>query len=718
MSAQVTTKKNILVICSHSESSDWSRDMLQSLYTLDLRRNDTEIFIYYLKITSLPGVDALNQSISSLFAHFQNSPDLVILVGGSSFSLIPDVNMRWEGVPIILCGENDYVCKREYIIYGEPDKNALRMPFSYFHNKYNVSLIYTPTFVEKTLDMMVDFIPKMEKLVFIGGENFQSREAQMKVERVLERKYPDITFERLVAHEMSADSLMELSKTIDKTKVGVVFASWLTHNKYLQNISNRQNILRYLDGYLPIFSMFKLNDADMEYVSGLCTHDRTVYETELNRQIDMILDGKCEARDIPMFNGFSPTYMLNVRSFEAHGMNMEKTPVDAILYNVEMSFFEEYKDDILISFILFFILVLAIIALLLYISREKQMKERERNSQYEYLVENMPIAYTRVKPKRNAEGEIIDALIVHANKAFRNSVGINYNPVGMSYNKVNPSRLTQLIAATKGREIIYKDSTEKYLELVSNSLDIDKYLDTFGFDITELNKAKVKAEESDRLKSLFLANMSHEIRTPLNAILGFAQLMNSEGASFSEEEYTMFNDLIHKNGQILLKIIDDVLDLSMIESGHYVMNIIEVDLNAICQDAVNSLRSKAPEGVSVVFEKTCEYLYVKADPKRVQQVLMQLIANALKHTSQGEVKVVYDFVGIDSIRVNVVDTGEGISSEDLPHIFERFYKGATFAQGTGLGLTICKVLVELWGGEINVESTLGKGSCFWFTLKE
>jgi signal transduction histidine kinase len=96
---------------------------------------------------------------------------------------------------------------------------------------------------------------------------------------------------------------------------------------------------------------------------------------------------------------------------------------------------------------------------------------------------------------------------------------------------------------------------------------------------------------------------------------------------------------------------------------------------------------------------------------------MQLIGNALKHTQQGSVTVSYDFVGIDKIRINVTDTGEGILADDLPHIFERFYKGATFAQGTGLGLTICKILVDLWGGEIGVDSREGEGSCFWFTIK-
>mgnify|MGYP003501127954 CR=1 FL=1 len=128
----------------------------------------------------------------------------------------------------------------------------------------------------------------------------------------------------------------------------------------------------------------------------------------------------------------------------------------------------------------------------------------------------------------------------------------------------------------------------------------------------EINlRQKEELENSSKSKDIFFANMSHEIRTPLNAILGFAELMNAEGNEFTDEEYTMFNNLIHKNGQILLNIIDDVLDLSLIESGHYTINIKEMDVNAICEDSVMSLRSKAPKGVEVLFNKSYEYLYAK-----------------------------------------------------------------------------------------------------------
>lgn len=708
--------KNILVICSHSESSDWSLNMLKSLYEIDANREDTKTYIYYLQITSLSGEDEMKRTLRMFYDHFHNKPDLVVLVGGSAYSLVSSVNNEWNNVPIILCGENDYICETSYVLHGDADSSAVRIPVEHYREKYNISLIHTPIYVDETLDMMMHYFPEMNEVLFVGGENYQSREAYLKLKKSIKARYPNIKFSKALAQETTVDELLMLLRSKRKNEVGVIFASWLTYNGYIQYILTQSNILRLIDGYLPVFPLFALEEKNMDFMFGLVKYDNEVYYEELNRQISLILDNGVRASDIPLFDNFSPKSTINYRSLVWHSVSPTLIPENTIILNGPQSFYEMYKDQVLILCVIMLLVMLLLVILINYIMRRKHKQDIEEKRIYEYLLESMPIAYTRVKPIYNEVGEIEDAIVVHANEAFRQSVGIDYDPSGNLYSRVNPGRLSQLIEAQKSNVIIYKQDKDRYLELVSKSLDSTKYLDTFGIDITELQKAKVKAEVSDMMKSRFLANMSHEIRTPLNAILGFAELMNAEGNEFTDEEYTMFNNLIHKNGQILLNIIDDVLDLSLIESGHYTINIKEMDVNAICEDSVMSLRSKAPKGVEVLFNKSYEYLYAKGDPKRVQQVLMQLVGNALKHTKEGYIKVSYDYLGMDCIRINVVDTGEGISSEDLPHIFERFYKGATFAQGTGLGLTICKVLVDLWGGEIGVDSRKGEGSCFWFTI--
>lgn len=709
--------KNVLVICSHSETSDWSQNMLKSLYELDLRRPDTQTYIYYLQVTSLRDEEEMMTTLETFYDHFHNVPDIVILVGGSAYSIISSINNKWNDVPIILCGENDYLCLPQYTLRGNVDSTALRVNINYFRTKYNVSLIQTPTYIDETLSTMRYYFPDLKEILFVGGENYQSREAYIKLRTSLKAQHPELKFTKVFAHETTTDDLLQLLQSKNKKETGVIFTSWITYKGYMHYIISQENILRLIDGYLPIFPLFMQNNDIVENIFGMVLYNNKVFYKELDRQIDMILDNGVKASEIPIFKGFSPITYINQKSLDKYNLNPDSIRENTILINKPLSLFEVYKEDVLVLSIIILFLIVCLILLFNNYMRVKHKKEIEENRIYEFLIENMPIAYTRVKPKYNEVGEIEDAVIVHANAAFRKSVGIDYNPQGNLYSRINPERLQQLIEATKHNVLVYKSETDNYIELMSMTLDTTKYIDTFGTDVTELQKAKIKAEISDMMKSRFLANMSHEIRTPLNAILGFAELMNTEGNEFTDEEYSTFNTLIHKNGEILLNIIDDVLDLSLIESGHYTINIGEVNVNAICEDSVMSMRSKAPADVEVLFERSYEYLFAMGDVKRIQQVLMQLIGNALKHTKKGYVKVTYDYVGIEHIRINVIDTGDGISTEDLPHIFERFYKGATFAQGTGLGLTICKVLVDLWGGEIGVDSRKGEGSCFWFTIK-
>jgi signal transduction histidine kinase len=691
--------------------------MLKSLYNLDDRRTDTETYIYYLQATSLNSENDIHGSVDTFFSHFHQYPDLVVLVGSSSYTLIEMINEKWKNVPIILCGETDYVSDFQYILSGDTNIDTPRIPVSDYKKKLNVSLIKTPSYIEETIEMMRHFMPDLKEIVFVGGENYQSREIYLKVCETMKTKYSELKLSTILAHQTSIDDLMITLQNKDNKSVGVLFSSWLTHKGYFHYANTQTNILRFINDQLPVFPLFVMDRKSCDFILGSVTLNSEEFYTELDRQIDLIFDEGKRASDIPEHTPFSTKKVVNKLSLDSHNIPMSLVADNMYVINEAKSFFEVYKYQLLAFCVIFLFVLLCVILIICYNSSKKHRRDLEEKNIYDYLLENMPVAFTRVKPIYNEVGEIEDAVIVHANAAFRESVGVKYNPIGSLYSRVNPGRLCQLVEATKGNVIIYKSDKDRYLELVSKSLDPTKYLDTFGIDITELQRSKVKAEVSDMMKSRFLANMSHEIRTPLNAILGFAELMNVDGNEFSDEEYTMFNNLIHKNGQILLNIIDDVLDLSLIESGHYTINIKEIDVNAMCEDSVMSLRNKAFEGVELKFERTYEYLYATGDAKRVQQVLMQLIGNALKHTQQGSVTVSYDFVGIDKIRINVTDTGEGILADDLPHIFERFYKGATFAQGTGLGLTICKILVDLWGGEIGVDSREGEGSCFWFTIK-
>lgn len=235
-------------------------------------------------------------------------------------------------------------------------------------------------------------------------------------------------------------------------------------------------------------------------------------------------------------------------------------------------------------------------------------------------------------------------------------------------------------------------------------------------DITEQRQDQLdlmKAQEADKMKNAFIANMSHEIRTPLNAIVGFAHLVTETSNAREQREYF---SIINKNCDLLLKLINDILDLSKIESGMLNYNQAEVELRDICQEAYVVQSLKMTSDVALLYNPVAmPSVRLWIDPHRVEQVLMNLLSNAIKFTSKGFVSLFYEVEG-RFVRVSVMDTGVGIPEDKLETVFERFVKLDDFYQGAGLGLSISKMIVEQQGGEIGVRSEVGKGSTFWFTL--
>lgn len=232
----------------------------------------------------------------------------------------------------------------------------------------------------------------------------------------------------------------------------------------------------------------------------------------------------------------------------------------------------------------------------------------------------------------------------------------------------------------------------------------------------ELIDARDKAMQADKLKSAFLANMSHEIRTPLNAIVGFSDLL-SDTSLFSEEEVAQFISTINTNCGLLLALINDILDLSRIESGSMDFQLTSYDLHSLLRTVYDSQRFNIPPGVEFKLDMPQEEVkYLMIDNVRLQQVVNNLINNAAKFTTQGSITLGYSEDEPGYTHLYVEDTGKGISPEELQHIFERFYKVDYFTQGAGLGLSICLTIVEKLKGVISVTSEVGKGTRFTVRL--
>ena len=360
---------------------------------------------------------------------------------------------------------------------------------------------------------------------------------------------------------------------------------------------------------------------------------------------------------------------------------------------------------------------------------EHENKVKEKNSILECILNNIPV-YLFVKDPGN------EFRYLYWNRAFEEYSRIPASrALGHTDYEIFPSPkdaehfrqddltllrtgerqtfIEEYVSATGETRIV---NTSKSLVPVENRLPL---IIGVSWDITDMKnaeleivEARIRAEESDRLKSAFLANMSHEIRTPLNAIVGFSGILASTDEEQEKQEYM---SIIESNNTLLLQLISDILDLSKIEAGTLEFVHTDFELNKLMREKENVMRLKTDQNVELVFEQRYETCHVRTDRNRLSQLMINLLTNAAKFTHRGSIRFGYE-LRAGQLYFWVADTGCGIPAERKDAVFERFVKLNSFKQGTGLGLSICRTIVEHLGGNIGVESEEGKGSTFWFTL--
>ena len=257
--------------------------------------------------------------------------------------------------------------------------------------------------------------------------------------------------------------------------------------------------------------------------------------------------------------------------------------------------------------------------------------------------------------------------------------------------------------------IVERDVEGKPTSIVGTTMRIDdrKRMEE------DLIDARNRAEESDRMKTAFIANISHEIRTPLNAIVGFTSVLPD---ITNDMERRSLLDMIHENTQKLLHIIDDVVNISRIESGQDQMVLTSFDLNMTLREISERYRQELSNNVELKTQFACEHINITTDYNRFCEILRHLLSNAVKFTNQGSIVLGYDVPKDGRLHVWVHDTGIGIAEEFQKRVFERFFKVDEFIPGAGLGLSICQTMAFSMGGSVSVKSKKGEGSVFTLDL--
>jgi signal transduction histidine kinase len=369
---------------------------------------------------------------------------------------------------------------------------------------------------------------------------------------------------------------------------------------------------------------------------------------------------------------------------------------------------------------------------------ESTEKLRESQQRYDSLFNNATIAIQHCKIVTNEEGEPVDYEMFRINNTLTRLTGITTEQVyGRRATEIFPGiELSEYNFIGKFGDVAIRGgemNDEFFFPQLNRWFSIYAYspkkgeFTAFFTDITErknweeeLRKAKEKAEESDRLKSIFLANISHEIRTPMNGILGFAELLRKPG--LSGERLEMYIEAINNSGQRMLSLINDLVSISKIEAGQAEIIKSATDVPKLLSELADFFRAEAEKNsieIKLQYNFKGKSLSVETDKSKLYQVLSNLVKNAIKFTRpSGTIEIGCRAEDDSTLFFFVKDNGIGIRPDLRTRIFERFRQGDSAADhdGVGLGLAISKAYVELLGGRIGVESELDKGSVFYFTI--
>lgn len=596
------TREDVLFLNSINFNLPWAKDVFWYTHQA-LQKKNISVKAESLSVPALCNRKEAAAVVEQLRRKYDVPPRLIVFIGDPGWivcrELFDDV---WKDVPVIITNARDRLpATLDILLSHEELTESNTVPAYEWRKGYNVTTLGQVYYVKETIGLMRQLMPDMKRLAFISDDRYISEVVRGDVEQAMTGSFPELAFEQLSTRNISTEMLLDTLKSYDKT-TGLIYYSWFeTHNQDDNNylFDHIQEIItRFV--HSPLFLLAPEDLSNNTFAGGYYVSVES-FGDSLLQLIHRVLEGEFP-RDIPPALGGKPAAYLCYPALQSYDIPVSLYPKEAVYINLPVSFFEQYKKEILMTVVLLLVVVSAV----------------------GYYIHILKRAHQRMK------------------------------------------------------------------------------------------EAQLKAEEANQLKSAFLANMSHEIRTPLNAIVGFSNLLSMVE---DKEEMLEYAGIIETNTELLLQLINDILDMSKIESGMYDFHVTQVDANQLMSEVeqVARLRIRTDE-VSLSFAERLPQCVFHTDKNRLIQVLTNLVVNAIKFTSQGEIQIGYRLQDAHTLYFYVSDTGCGMSAEQCEHVFERFVKYNTFIQGTGLGLSICKMIIEKLGGEIGVQSESGKGSVFWFTL--
>ncbi|TAJ13652.1 PAS domain-containing sensor histidine kinase [Marinilabiliaceae bacterium JC017] len=714
--------KEIILLNSYHPGFIWSSDITKAVQ--DYYKGDESMQLY------IEFMDAKRFASNAHFEHlhqlyknkYQNSTiDGIICSDNHALEFYLKYGIEiWGDIPVIYCGIN------------------LIDNFNTRIDTLNINGIEEKIDIASTIKLAKNINPQLKNLIVISDNTLSGHIFTNQYQKAIKKVFPQ-------AHSIyfNSDSIEHINQTLSEypaTETAIYLLSLYSSRYGIPDemISTAHQFLK--NTTIPIYSNwdFLLDD--------LIIGGRIIKGYDQGNLAARMMDDKLMDRSLNQSTQQTvPHYWLfDFNKLRAFKINERTLPPDAIVLYRPIHWLEEYKLQLIIFLSVAIILLVINILLVSNIIKRKRIELEllESEKRLELAMEGAGEGLWDIHFKTNTIyfNDQFAQLLGYQNTHDLNLTTDNWTTLVFSDDIDQLKEAFQLHQTGKTpvfqceTRMIKKEGNLAWFAIhgkITESKDqIPMRLTGVMMDISaqkefeqQLRIAKNKAEQSDRLKSSFLANMSHEIRTPMNAILGFTDILLA--GDLSDAETAHYLDLIRNSGENLLNLINDIIDISKIESGElkirnekFNLHMLLDNTNHICQTLITNLNKDIR--FTIIAPPAHKKLFIFSDPYRLQQILLNLLTNAIKFTDEGFVELKYAIIPGDLIRFSVKDTGPGIRPEQQKIIFERFRQLDEISikkfGGTGLGLSITKSLVKLLGGEIRVESEPQKGAVFSFDI--
>ncbi|MFA7131713.1 MAG: ATP-binding protein [Bacteroidales bacterium] len=706
-------QKNVLYVSSFSEKNSWAisckEELLNKFKESSYSINLLEIYLDEKKNSKEEMIKILKRFISKntfkidvILAFDYGATDLFLTYTDSIISKIPII----------------------FVSELEPERQIGFKNITGITSDYGVGQVYKTG---------LKMFPKTNK-VYVWADKSPTGEFFMNLAKHILKGYIDQGVKiEFGVDANSKEELLKKCKQLDPHSF-IIFGTWQLDDKGNSYIATELYPEIIKATTVPIFTVFD-GFIGSGFVGGFV-------------QIAKNNAGAAFSKAMRIFNGeipekmttdnITPTPLYDYAEIIDRNGLFAVLPENTIVLNEFKAFFMAHKV-LVILFIVVIIFVISIFILRLnnrslnrkIKSKEKHEKELQLNIKllsfaipslqilywsYNENTKKFKIEFTGISEEKNLSEEINSEYILsNIAPEFRNDIIVFFNSLlnsddGFEFAKEFRGKIPDLEEfswwETRGIVELIEEKNEQYRIISGINFNIEKYKQ----NEIALNQALEKSIQSDTLKSKFIANISHEIRTPLNAILGFTDLVID---SENKEEQIEFRKIIRENNENLLNLVNDIIELSEIESGYIDLKRIKFDLKQYFEEIESLFKYKIKEGVELIVENPHKSCVVFLDKMRITQIIREVLDNSIKFTNKGHIKIGYEIVSENKIKFFIEDTGLGIKHENLPKIFDRFEKFDSFEHGTGLGLAIIKAILDKIGAQYGFESKESEGTKFW-----